>query len=133
MKLSEMTPEQLRAKRAKIDRILLKKSSVKLDSVEFDPGDDRTTGYFELTAQTPLGELEGRGSVNGDFGEEQWWLGGEELAEGVEWPPIAWPQAAESGVGTFLDRRDILIVEALEEWCATLATLSASGRKLTKK
>jgi hypothetical protein len=129
MKLSEMTTEQLRAKRARIDQLLIKKSPVKIVQFKFDPGDDRTTGYFELEADTPLGLLTGSGVVNGDFGEEEWELNGQELEEH---PGLGLPQASEACGGYFEDRQTILLIEVLEQWCEEAQALKAKGRQLTK-
>lgn len=129
MKLSEMTPKQLRKKRDRIDKLLVEKSSVKVIRFEFDSGDDHTTGAFELEADTPLGRLVGSGTVNGDFGEEDWELNGQEL---VECPALGLPQANEASGAYFEERSKILLVEALEQWCEEARTLLAKGRRLTK-
>ncbi len=117
MKLSEMTIEQLKHKRDAIDKTLVNKSPIKVVKFEFDPGDDRTTGYFELEANTPSGVLAGGGSVNGDFGEEERELNGEELnGEEGEYPDLGLPQASEASGKHFKNRARILLIEALEQW-----------------
>jgi len=92
--------------------------SVTIKEFEWDHGDKRSFGSFRIVADTPHGELVGRGSIdsNNDADEETWTLGGKPIS--VKSPNLGIPHyyAGNDEMARFEKTKDTEIPEILSDW-----------------
>jgi hypothetical protein len=95
---------------------------VTVTKFEWDPGDKRSYGSFEIEADTPAGKLVGRGMINsgGEVDDPEWTLDGKPVPSDVEYPDLGIPHyyAGSRAMSRFEKAKDTELPEVLSEWVA---------------
>lgn len=95
-------------------------SEVKVTKFEWDPGDKRSYGSFEIEADTSAGKLIGKGLINsgGESEDEEWSLDGKPIPDEVSPPDLGIPHyyAGSKAMSRFEKVKDTEILETLQEW-----------------
>lgn len=87
---------------------------------EWDPGDERSHGVFQVEADTPVGKLVGKGLINsrGSQENQEWTLNGQPLPDTVDCPDFGIPHyyAGHKAISRFEKVKDVEVPETLSEW-----------------
>ena len=92
---------------------------IKILSIDYNPGDKRTSGAIELKAETPHGLLEFWSTLGTGDDEGELTLDGKPVDIDVDWPDIGLPHhyAGKRAVERAQENLNSWVHDALVAWC----------------